>query len=130
MEALRDKAVEIHTRGGNCAQAVLCAFCGKYGVDFATAMRLAGGFGGGLRSGEICGAASGSAMVIGLKHGASEPEDQEQKQLCGARTAEVIKEFRERFGAVCCRDLLKIEGRKICNKLIAEATQMLEDKGY
>lgn len=130
MSEKRDKAVELHSRGCNCAQAVLGVFCEKYGMDFETALRVAGGMGGGFRSGEICGAASGAALAIGLKHGASAPEDQEQKKICGGKTAEFVKEFRERHGAVQCRELLKAAGNKICNTLIGDAVDMLEEKGY
>lgn len=129
MTTNHEKAVDLHNRGCNCGQAVLAVFAEKYGLGLADALRVAGGLGGGMRSGEVCGAASGAVMAIGLRHGAIEPEDQEQKQFCGKKTQEFMKAFKERFGAVCCRDLLKENG-KICNKLIGETVDMLEAEGY
>lgn len=56
--------------GCNCAQAVLLAFSGDYGMDRETAMMIAASFGagmGGLR--ETCGTVTGANMVIGLAKG-------------------------------------------------------------
>lgn len=125
-----EEAVRLHSEGCNCGQAVLAPFCEKYGLDRNTAMRLAGGLGGGMRVGDMCGAVSGAVLTIGLKHGAAEPGDQEAKQFCGEKTAEFIKEFRRRHGSYTCRELLKAAGRKICNTLIADSVEMLEGKGY
>lgn len=130
METNPEKAVRLHAEGCNCAQAVLGAFCEKYGLDRATALRLSGGLGGGMRCGEVCGAASGSVLVIGLRHGAAEPADKAKKEACGKKTAEFIAAFRERHGSCVCRELLKASGRKICDELIRSAAEALDRLGY
>ena len=59
-------AAELHSRGCNCAQSVLCAFAKEIGKDEATLMQLSEGFGlgcGGMDS--MCGALSGAIMVAG-----------------------------------------------------------------
>ncbi len=125
-----DEAVALHSEGCNCAQSVLLAFCDKYGLDKETAMRLAGGLGSGMRVGDVCGAVSGAVLTIGMKNGPAQPTDKEAKKLCADKTAEFIKEFRKRFGNHTCRDLLKAAGGKICDKVIAGAADLLEEKGY
>ena len=59
-----EKAVLLHGQGYNCAQAVLAA-CGEYtGMDEKTALAISGGFGGGMRCGEMCGARGGIIPTV------------------------------------------------------------------
>lgn len=59
MERL-DKAIELHHKGFNCAQAVVMAYCDMFDMDEKTAMRAAEGFGGGMGGfNSTCGALSG-----------------------------------------------------------------------
>lgn len=129
MESNPETAVRLHGEGCNCAQAVLGAICEKYGLDRAVAFRLAGGFGGGMRCGEVCGAASGAVLAIGLRYGASDPGDKAQKEACGKKTAEFMAAFRKRHGSCVCRELLKASGKKICDVLIRDAAELLDGLG-
>ena len=52
----KEKATALHMRGFNCAQSVLGALGEYTGLDEATALSVACGFGGGVSCGEICGA--------------------------------------------------------------------------
>ena len=93
----------------NCAQIVLSYFCEKYNMGKDEAIRLACGFGGGVRSGELCGAVSGAVMVIGLKYGNSKVEEAERKSECYERTKEFTKRFKEDNESIVCRELLKCD---------------------
>ncbi|MBR5217173.1 MAG: C_GCAxxG_C_C family protein, partial [Oscillospiraceae bacterium] len=57
------KAKEYHDKGFNCAQSVLEAFRDKVGLTEEQCCGIATGLGGGFRSGNICGAASGAVLV-------------------------------------------------------------------
>ena len=59
MSAREEKAKELFAKSYNCAQSVLGAFYEDEGLDNKTAFRIANGFGGGLRCGEVCGAVTG-----------------------------------------------------------------------
>ena len=59
------RALELNQGGYNCAQSVLCAFSDLTGLEEKTALAIAAGLGGGLRSGEVCGAVSGAVLVLG-----------------------------------------------------------------
>ena len=48
---------------------VVVVFREEYGLDRESALKLCSGLGSGFRLGELCGAASGAALAIGLKHG-------------------------------------------------------------
>ena len=79
MSNIKEKALEYHAAGFNCAQSVLAA-CNEYtGLDDSAALAISAGFGGGLRSGEICGAISGAVMALGLVCPFNEADNAEAK---------------------------------------------------
>ncbi len=56
-----DQAVMLFQQGFICSQAVLAAYASDLDLPRETALKIAAGFGGGMgRSGEVCGAVSGS----------------------------------------------------------------------
>ena len=74
------KAKEYFDKGYNCAQAVVLAFCDKTGLTEAQAAAMSSSFGGGMgKMGEVCGAASGMFMVLGIVEGGYAPEDKDAK---------------------------------------------------
>ncbi|MBM3190385.1 MAG: C_GCAxxG_C_C family protein [Chloroflexi bacterium] len=119
-----ERAVSCFAQGGNCAQAVLCAYAPHFGLAPEMAMRLAAPFGGGMaRLGETCGAVTGALMVIGLQLGNATAEDQESKE----RTYQLVREFVQRFaarhGSVKCRELLG------CDLSTPEGLQQAREQG-
>jgi C_GCAxxG_C_C family probable redox protein len=131
----------------NCAQSVI-ATCGpELGLDRESALRVAGGFGGGMgRLGEVCGAVTGAFMVIGLRHGKSNPKDDESetKEKAYARVHEFGNRFRACNGSILCRELLGCDigteegiaqAREmglfddICPKAVRDAVEILEQMG-
>ena len=59
-------AEEKHHSGYNCAQAVLCSYSDKLGIDEETLFRLSEGFGAGMADMQgTCGAATGMYMIAG-----------------------------------------------------------------
>ena len=80
---IKEKAEKLHKSGFNCAQSVLGA-CGEYtGLDDNTALAVSAGFGGGVRSGEICGAISGAVMAIGMAQQSDPAEPEERWKIPG-----------------------------------------------
>ncbi|MDR0906427.1 MAG: C-GCAxxG-C-C family protein [Oscillospiraceae bacterium] len=146
MSEKTELAASISANGFNCAQAVFAAFAEDYDIDAETAMKIAATFGGGMRSGEVCGAATGALMAIGAAKGHYIQGDTGAKADSGARTVQFMREFRERNGGcLLCRELLGIdtstpEGREIfvrdqtyktkCKGFIETAVAILEEQGY
>jgi len=145
MVTREEKAVGLFSNGYNCAQSVLGAFCNENGLDADIAFKLANGFGGGVRCGEVCGAVSGAAMVIGLKCGFCSQGDFKQKGYCNKKTFEFIERFRNENGSMICRDLLGADIRSpddfnspetralfktICPKMVAAAVRILENMEF
>lgn len=145
MTAKQEQAVDIFLRGATCAQAVLVPFCEKYGLDRETAMKLGSALGGGVKCSSVCGAASGGALVVGLRYGHVDPADKAAKDLCTDKTREYMRAFRGRHGHITCLGLLGCdintpEGRSIavekklfttyCADLVADVVDSLEGQGY
>ena len=137
-----DKAAELFKNGYNCAQSVLGVFCEESGLDANTAFKLANGFGGGARCGELCGAITGSLMAIGLKCGFYVENDFKQKSYCNKKAYEFIEKFKEEHGSALCRELLGADIRNpdnfnmpaakeshvtICPRLVRSAVGILEN---
>ena len=102
---IKELAIKYHDSGFNCAQAVLCA-CAEYtGLDEKTALAVSAGFGGGLRSGEVCGAISGAVMALGLAKPFTDSSDIAAKDKIAALAKECVAEGKEKFGCVRCSEL-------------------------
>ena len=136
-----EKAQALFLEGCNCAQAVFAAFCDVTGFSRQEAMRLASSFGGGVgRMREICGALSGAFLAMGWLYGYEEPGDDGEKAAHYARVQELAAAFRERHGAIQCRELLNHPDTgatptprtetfyrdRPCAKLVRDAAALLE----
>ena len=121
---IREKAEKLHKSGFNCAQSVLGASSEYIGLDENTALAVSAGFGGGVRSGEICGAISGAVMAIGMAQ-QKDPAEPETKAKTAAQTKELVKAFREKYGCVRCVELK--QAGVSCAELIDYTAQLAED---
>ena len=91
----------------NCAQSVLAAYAGDFGMDKNRALSLAVGFGGGIgRTQGICGAVSGAVMALGLSSDYKEEDGRAKINAVYEKVHRFIDEFSERKGTTKCRDLL------------------------
>jgi C_GCAxxG_C_C family probable redox protein len=105
-------------------------------------MRLAAGFAGGMRCGETCGAVTGAFMVLGLRHSAEDCATQPGRAETYGRVVEFADRFRQRNGALSCRELLgcdistpeglaqaKEQGlfRTTCVQMVQDAAEILEE---
>ena len=69
-------------------------------------LKCATGFGGGIGGrGSICGAISGSVMVIGLKHGRGLEDDMSVAMNAYMRCSQLLDWFKEEFGSEMCSAL-------------------------
>ena len=137
-------AMQYHQSGYNCAQSVLMAFADLTKLSPETGFAMAGGFGGGFGAThqEVCGAASGAVMTLGLLYPFTENTDAEGKRRVYGLTKEFMKRFQERFsGNSRCGDLLRsriepteeatpaavrVGAKKHCDILIVTAVEIVE----
>ena len=137
----QDEAVELFKEGCACSQAVFGAYCEDLGLDRLKAFKIASGFAGGMRKGEVCGAVTGSLMVLGLKY-ATDDCDKRDSRLA---LYSLVRDFEDRFislnKTIICRELLGCDistpdGMKeatdknlfktTCAKLVRDAAAILD----
>ena len=123
--SVQEEALRLHACGYNCAQSVLAALGGYTGLEEKTALALSGGFGGGVRCGEICGAASGAVMALGLAFPYTDGEDAGARARIAKLTMALNRDFQQQFGNMRCQDL-KRSGVP-CDELIAWAAARAEE---
>ncbi|MBO4443811.1 MAG: C_GCAxxG_C_C family protein [Bacteroidaceae bacterium] len=124
METRKHEAAEKkRCRSHNCAQAVVCTYCDKTGLDEATSMSVASAFGAGMGSMEgTCGALVGAGIVISLVD--------KEKSRAMKDMRQVMTKFLERNGATQCKLLKGTETGKVlreCPDCVADASEFLEE---
>ena len=101
MSKYSDRAIELFMEGKNCSQAVFTAFATDLGLSEETALAISVGLGGGVgRMREVCGAVSGSAMLVGLKY----PEY--DKTQVYEKVRAIADEFKKTNHSIVCKELL------------------------
>jgi len=135
-------AVDKFVEGYNCAQSVVFAFHEECGLGEDAALKVSGGFGGGMgRKQEVCGAVTGGIMVLGLRRDRAMRGSPVTEDLHRA-TREFMDGFAARNGSYLCRDLLSggdliteegyrrvVEAglfAKVCKECVRSAAEMLE----
>jgi len=103
-----DEAEALFREGFSCSQAVLAVFAGDFGLDRDIALKIAQGFGGGIsHTDEICGAASGAVMVIGLRYGRMKADDIAAKDRTYTAVQKFLRQFAQRHSEkTTCTGLL------------------------
>lgn len=142
MENRVQKAVELFKNGYNCSQSVAAAFADLYGFTEEQTLRMSASFGGGIgRMRETCGAACGLFILAGLETGAVDGKDKEAKAQNYALVQELAAIFKERNGALLCKELLELRkntpisstpearteqyyAKRPCLKIVEEAAQI------
>lgn len=137
-----EQTVSCFEKGFSCAQAVFSTFSPQLGLDRELALKVAGGFGGGMgRMGQTCGAVTGAFMVIGLEYTSTRAEDDQAKEKAYSLVKEFAEEFTSRNGSIVCSELLGYdisipEQRELarekglftslCPKLVRDAAEIIE----
>lgn len=135
LDERRQKALHYHASTMNCAQSVLGAFSDVAGLTEAQIFGLAGGLGGGIKYGGLCGAVSAAVIVLGTRYPHTLENGLEGKERITALTREFQRRFAEKNGALDCRDLLaraavadgSPEKTAYCNTLIVSSVELLSE---
>ena len=136
-----NNAVNKFNQGYACSQAILSEYCELFNMDIETALKLAGGFAGGMRFGRTCGAVTGAFMVLGLKYSTQNCEKPDGRKNVYDAVCEFTKSFEETHGSTNCETLLgcnigtadglqkaKAENlfQTLCPQFIKSAAELLE----
>lgn len=126
---IKERALDWHKKGYNCAQSVIVACAEFAGLDENTALAVSGGFGGGVRSGEICGAISGAVMAVGAAYPFIDGNDAAAKDKIALLAKECVAAAAEKYGKVRCSDLKEnIDCNDIICYMAEYAEKLIKDK--
>ena len=137
-----EMASEYFEKGYNCAQSVLYAFKDVFNLNEDLVQGLGGGLGGGLgKMGLTCGAVMGAFILIGLKYGKRDRNDNQAKEKTYEKVRHFNQLFKEKNGSIVCNDLLGYDITKqedmavikekglfktVCTQAIIDALDILE----
>ncbi len=125
-----EKALVMHSKGYNCAQAVACAFAEKLNMDESVLYKIAEGFGAGIGNRKYaCGALSGAVMLVGcaLSNGDVSNSSKFDTYKISGKVADT---FAEKCMAVNCMDIKGIESGNptvSCSECIEIAVNAVSD---
>ena len=134
-------ATDSFKNGFNCAQSVLIPFKDEFNISEKDLLKISCGFGGGMGAlQKTCGAVSGANMVIGLKYGKYNKEDNEAKDKTYSLVREFDAEFKKIYKTTQCKELLECdllteEGKnyfkennlkeKVCMKCVEDSVKLV-----
>lgn len=117
IEELQRKAAKYFTerpsnfpdgRPYNCCESVLLTLAEYLGIKSELIPKIATGIGAGFSlNGLTCGSISGAVMAIGLKYGRE--TSNQNPQAPWSKTEKFIEAFKQRWGAVTCRELTGLD---------------------
>ena len=88
---------------------------------------------------ETCGAVTGAYLLIGLKHGKCNEDDNASKEKTYELVQEFARQFRERNGSTVCRELIQADFlsgdqqaaltkvQAVCPGLVRDACEIIEE---
>ncbi len=123
-QTTKEKAIKYFYSGFNCAEAVIKASLEKWGIKNEEVERAGTVFGRGIGGfGDICGAATGALLIIGIKYGKVVPY--ENRTECYKKGHEFMKHFEKRLGETECK---KLKAKAVpCIKCVGTAMEILEE---
>ncbi len=129
MESRVEKAVELHHKGYNCAQSIVCTYCDLFGIDEETAYKASEAFGFGMGQMEVCGALTGACMLAGLKNSGGLAQVGKTKAQTYRLDRVLGEAFREMNKSVLCRDLKGVETGVVlrsCDGCVEDGARLVE----
>lgn len=138
----KEKALNYFSQKLHCSQAVLAAFADECGITEEQAFKLGSCFGSGMRKGEVCGAATGALMALGLLLGQKSASDADGRKTSNEINDLFLNRFKELNSSYLCNDLLKCDIKtpegiqyardnnlftEFCPKMVACAVDIVEE---
>lgn len=127
----KEKAIELHNRKYNCAQAVACCFSGEIEVSERMLFKASEAFGKGM--GDMqgpCGALSGAVLLAGLKNSDGNTADPNSKAATYKISKAMMESFADKTGGTICKELKGIDTGKVlcsCPDCIKAGVEVVEE---
>jgi C_GCAxxG_C_C family probable redox protein len=93
--------------GYNCSQAIVKTYAADVGLNEEEIVKIASVLGGGIgRTGHVCGAVSGAALIIGAKFGSTDNTKLESKDKAYQKGRELLERFAAENKSILCSEIL------------------------
>jgi C_GCAxxG_C_C family probable redox protein len=128
------QAMDLHSRGYNCAQSVVMVFAEDLKLDKGLAETIAAPFGGGVaKMKEVCGCVSAMALLSGFVEDNIGSDGKVDVMKTYDWTKCLADKFRNQCGEVVCKRLKGLEPGsskppQACRELIATAVRLIGEK--
>ena len=130
MKSRMEEAMEKKSKGYNCAQAVACTYCDLLGLDEKIMFKMTEGLGLGMGNMEgTCGAVTGACILAGMAKSTANLDKPDSKALTMKISKEIMEQFKERNGAVICKELKGMDTGKVlrsCPDCVRDACELVE----
>ncbi len=121
-----NEALGLFRDGYACSQAVLMPYADDLRLTSDQAAQLGSGFGGGMRLGSACGAATGAIMVLGLALCDEDCAAGGDRDSVKAAVLEFGRRFVEQMGSLDCEGILGCDLRTPEGAARAEEQKLFE----
>ncbi|HPD55894.1 MAG TPA: C-GCAxxG-C-C family protein [Smithellaceae bacterium] len=102
-----EKAAGYMKIGYNCSQAIVKTYAAEVGLNENEIVKMASVLGGGIgRTGHVCGAVSGAALIIGAKFGSTDNTKLESKYKVYQKGRELLERFAAENKSILCSEIL------------------------
>ena len=136
-----NKLMALRKQGFYCSQMIMLQGLEQLGISDPALIRAMQGLAGGLGfSGELCGALTGGAALLGLYAGKGVPQQEEDPRLNLMVKNLVnwfISEYSSQFGGIRCRDILAGNDQNkttrcplLVNSVLQKANELLLENGF
>jgi C_GCAxxG_C_C family probable redox protein len=111
----------------NCAEHMLVGANQAYGLGLdGKALKIAGGFGGGMAVGDVCGALTGAIMVLGVLFVNERAHESDKLKKLTTELLDRYKQIMEEIDCLPLKDKYRNDEIK-CRDIILEAAKILDD---
>ena len=136
-----DKIIMLRKQGFYCSQMILLQGLDQLGKSNPDLIRAMHGLAGGLGfSGELCGALTGGASLLGLYAGKGTPEQPEDPRL-DFMIVDLVKwfkaEYGQQFGGIRCEEILAGNSQSLVTRcpllvtgVLQKVNELLIENGY
>jgi C_GCAxxG_C_C family probable redox protein len=128
------QAMDLHSKGYNCAQSVVMVFAEDLKLDKGLAETIAAPFGGGVaKMKEVCGCVSAMALLSGFVEDIIGSDGKVDVMKTYDWTKCLADKFRNQCGEIVCKRLKGLEPGsskppQACRELIATAVRLIGEK--
>lgn len=101
------KAAGYMKTGYNCSKAIVKTYAEDVGINEEEIVKIASVLGGGIgRTGHVCGAVSGAALIIGAKFGSTDNTKLESKDKAYQKGRELLERFAAENKSILCSEII------------------------